>query len=60
MCPLCKEHDGRTCTVTEKPDGRVVCACGRHSWPGAAAFLESCRKLSLTITGHPQIWTQSF
>ena len=40
MCPFCKEHDGRPCTVSEKPNGRIVCSCGRHSWPNAGVFLD--------------------
>ena len=60
MCPFCKEHDGKACRVVEKPNGRLVCECGRHSWPSSGVFLESCRRQSLTITGCPQIWTQGF
>jgi hypothetical protein len=60
MCPFCGEHDGRACPVTEKPNGRLVCACGRHSWPNASVFLETCRRQSLTIVGQPHIWTQSY
>lgn len=60
MCPFCKEHDGKDCPVTEKPNGRLVCACGRHAWPNASAFLESCRRLSLTIVRQPHFWTQSY
>ena len=60
MCPLCKEHDDKTCKVTEKPNGRLICECGRHSWPNAGALLETCRRQSLTITGALQIWTQSY
>jgi hypothetical protein len=60
MCPFCKDHDGRPCTVTETPNGRVVCSCGRHSWPSSAAFLQSCRRASLTITGQVHIYTQSY
>lgn len=60
MCPFCKEHDGKDCPVTEKPNGRLVCACGRHAWPGANAFLESCRQVSLTVVRRPHVWTQSY
>ena len=60
MCPFCKEHDGKACKVTEKPNGRLTCECGRHSWPDSGALLETCRRQSLTITGTPQIWTQSY
>lgn len=60
MCPFCKEHDGRTCDVIEKPNGRLVCACGRHAWPSANVFLECCRRLSLTVVRQPHFWTQSY
>jgi hypothetical protein len=60
MCPFCKEHDGKACKVTEKPSGRLICECGRHSWPNSGALLETCRRQSLTITGTLQIWTQSY
>ena len=60
MCPFCREHDGRDCRVTEKPNGRLTCGCGRHSWPNSGALLETCRRQSLTIAGTPQIWTQGY
>jgi hypothetical protein len=60
MCPFCGEHDGKPCQVAEKPSGRLICGCGRHSWPNSGTFLESCRRLSLTITGQPHIWTQAY
>ena len=60
MCPLCKDHQDKPCDVVEKPDGRLVCTCGRHSWPDSGAFLETCRRESLTIVGRPHIWTQSY
>ena len=60
MCPFCHAHDGRPCTVSEQPNGRIRCSCGRHSWPNAAVFLETCRRLSLTITGQVHTWTQSY
>ena len=60
MCPFCREHDDRDCKVVEKPSGRLVCECGRHAWPNSSALLETCRRLSLTITRMPQIWTQSY
>ncbi len=60
MCPCCKEHDGRTCNVVETPGGRLVCECGRHSWPNAGAMLETCRRQSLTLVRRPQIWTQGY
>jgi hypothetical protein len=59
MCPLCKEHDGKPCTLSETQGGRIVCSCGRHAWPNARALEETCRRLSLTITGQVHDWTQS-
>ena len=58
MCPICKTHDGKPCAIGERPDGHLVCSCGRHSWPNAAALQESYRRASLTIENTPQIWTQ--
>jgi hypothetical protein len=60
MCPFCKTHDGLPCTLSEKPGGRIMCACGRHAWPNTGAYLESCRRLSLTVTGQIHDWTQSY
>ena len=60
MCPICKEHDGKPCTLTERGDGRIVCSCGRHSWPDAATLAETVRRMSLTITGTVHTWTQSY
>ena len=60
MCPFCQEHDGKPCTVSEKPGGRIVCSCGLHSWPNSGAFLETCRQMSLKITGQVHIWTQGY
>ena len=60
MCPCCKEDDGKACKVTEAPNGRLICECGSHSWPNSGVLLETCRRQSLTITGTPQIWTQSY
>ena len=57
MCPFCK-HDDRTCQVHEQPDGRLVCDCGRHSWPNSAVYIESCRRANLTVVGSTHIWTQ--
>ncbi len=59
MCPLCGEHDGKTCALIERPDGRIVDSCGRHSWPNAGALQETVRRMSLTITGQVHDWTQS-
>ena len=60
MCPFCKEHDGKPCRVIEKPNGRLVCECGRHAWPNAGVFLECCRRESLTVVRRPHLWTQSY
>ena len=60
MCPFCGQHDGLGCALVEKPGGRVVCGCGRHSWPSSAALLETCRLQSLTITGQVHTWTQGY
>lgn len=60
MCPYCKAQHHEECAVREKPNGRLACACGRHTWPNAGAFLESCRKASLTITGQIHVWTQAY
>ena len=58
MCPFCKQ-EGRECKVQEKPGGRLACDCGRHSWPNSGAYLESCRRASLTIVRMVHDWTQS-
>lgn len=60
MCPYCKEHEGKGCELTEKPDGRIVCACGKHSWPNSAAFLETMRRENLKVVGMVHTWTQSY
>ena len=60
MCPFCRTPDGAGCPVVEKPNGRLACACGKHSWPNAATYLESCRNASLTFTGRVHTWTQSY
>jgi hypothetical protein len=46
--------------VVEKPNGRLVCSCGRHAWPNSGAFLESCRRESLKVVGQVHIYTQSY
>jgi len=58
MCPICKQHDGKTCEVREREDGHLACACGRHSWPNAGALQETCRLMSLTVVGTVHTWTQ--
>ena len=60
MCPYCQSHDHQPCTVEEKPNGRLVCSCGRHAWPNSGAFLESCRRQSLKVVGQVHIYTQSY
>ena len=57
MCPFCKDE---TCNVLERPDGKLVCACGKHSWPNAAVFAESLRRKNLTVVRTVHDWTQSF
>jgi hypothetical protein len=58
MCPICQAHDGKPCEIRERPDHRLVCSCGRHSWPDAAALQETYRRLSLTTVRTAHIWTQ--
>lgn len=58
MCPLCK-REGKDCPVEPRESGRLICACGKHSWPDSAAFQETCRLLSLTISRTVHAWTQS-
>lgn len=60
MCPLCKSQNHQSCRLQEQADGRIVCSCGIHSWPNAGALEETCRRLSLTITGQIHTWTQSY
>ena len=57
MCPFCKDQ---TCKIVEKANGRVECECGKHAWPSAAVFAESCQRASLTITRMLHNWTQSY
>jgi hypothetical protein len=56
MCPFCTD---KPCKIIEQPSGKVMCECGRHSWPNSAAFTESVRKANLTIGGAIHTWTQS-
>jgi hypothetical protein len=58
MCPICKQHDGKPCRVEERKDGRLVCSCGKHSWPDSKALEESCRRASLTVARTVHTWTQ--
>lgn len=60
MCPFCVKHDGKPCNVSEKPNGRIICDCGRHSWPNSGAFLESVRLQNLKVVGRVHTWTQSY
>jgi hypothetical protein len=57
MCPFCKD---KPCKVVERPDGRLACECGRHSWPNAAVYAETLRRENLTIVNAVHNWTQSF
>ena len=57
MCPMCKDPK---CQVNEQPDGKLVCSCGKHSWPNSAVYAEACRKSSLTIVKAVHNWTQSY
>ncbi len=57
MCPYCKD---KPCQVIEQPSGRLVCECGKHSWPSTAVYAEACRKASLTVGKTVHTWTQSF
>ena len=56
MCPMCKDQK---CLVNEQPDGKLVCSCGKHSWPNSAIYAEACRKSSLTVVKTVHNWTQS-
>ena len=56
MCPFCKD---KPCQVVEQPSGKLVCECGRHSWPSSAVYAEACRKASLTVGRMVHNWTQS-
>lgn len=57
MCFLCRDE---SCKVSERPDGKLACACGKHSWPNAAVYAESLRTANLTIVKAVHNWTQSF
>lgn len=57
MCPFCKD---KPCRVLERPDGRLACECGRHSWPNAAVYAESIRRQNLTVVRTVHDWTQSY
>ena len=59
MCPFCKDPQ-KPCKVIERPDGRLVCECGQHSWPDSAQFAESLRLANLTVVRAVHNWTQSF
>lgn len=59
MCPLCGTPQGKPCEVHELSNGRIQCACGKHSWPNSGAFQETCRRENLTIVGMVHDWTQS-
>ena len=57
MCPLRKD---KPCRVAERPDGKLTCECGKHSWPNAAVYAESLRQANLTVVKAVHHWTQSF
>ena len=57
MCPNCKD---KPCNVLEQPDGKLVCECGKHSWPNAAVYAEALRRKNLTVVKTVHEWTQSF
>jgi hypothetical protein len=57
MCPFCKD---RSCKVIEQPSGKLVCECGRHSWPNSGVYAEACRTNSLTVVKTVHTWTQSY
>jgi len=57
MCPFCRD---RQCKIIERPDVRIACECGRHSWPNAALYAESLRQADLTVVRAVHNWTQSF
>ena len=59
MCPYCNEPN-KGCQVVEQPSGRLVCECGKHSWPNAAVYTESLRRNSLTVVKAVHDWTQSY
>lgn len=57
MCPFCKD---KSCKILEQPSGRLVCECGKHSWPNSAVYAEACRTQSLTVVRAVHTWTQSY
>lgn len=57
MCPFCKD---KPCKVVERPDGKLVCECGRHSWPNAGVYAEALRRQNLTVVKAVHTWTQGF
>ena len=59
MCPFCKDHL-KPCKVIEQPSGKLMCECGRHSWPNAAVYAESLRMNNLTVVKAVHNWTQSY
>ena len=56
MCPFCKD---RPCRVIEQPNGRLMCECGRHSWPNSSVYAETLRRANLTVVHMVHDWTQS-
>lgn len=59
MCPFCNDPN-KPCRVIEQPDGKLMCECGKHSWPNAAVYAESLRLNNLTMARTVHNWTQSF
>jgi hypothetical protein len=54
---MCKDEK---CQVVEQPNGKLVCTCGKHSWPNSAVYAEACRNSSLTVVKTVHNWTQSY
>lgn len=59
MCPFCKDSQ-KPCQVVERPDGKLVCECGKHAWPNSAVYAEQLRRTNLTVVKAVHTWTQSF
>ena len=57
MCPICTD---KPCKVLERPDGKLVCECGKHAWPSADVYAESLRRANLTVVKAVHNWTQSY
>jgi hypothetical protein len=57
MCPFCNDS---SCMVSEQPNGRLACGCGKHAWPNAAVYAEALRCRNLTVVRAVHNWTQSY